>query len=64
MVRDMIDCLMAGWLLSFHGIWIIEDKADQIIIMISAAMIFYILLLFAREVHEWIEKYSTKNTGR
>lgn len=64
MVRDMIDCLMAGCLLSFNDIWIIEDRADQIIIAISTAMIFYILLLFAREVQEWIEKYLTKNTGR
>lgn len=67
MFRDMLDCLLIGSLVSFRDIWIIDDTADQIIIAISIAIVLYILLLFIREVEEWIEKHlreNSKPTGR
>lgn len=67
MFRDMLDCLLIGSLVSFRDIWIIDDTADQIIIAISIAIVLYMILLFIREVEEWIEKHlreSSKPTGR
>lgn len=63
MFRDMIDCLLIGGMVSFRDIWIIEDTADQIIIAISIAIVLYMILLFIREVKEWIRKYLRKNSA-
>lgn len=67
MIRDMIDCLLIGGMVSFKDIWIIEDTADQIVIAIGAAVLIYMGILFFRGITEWIKKYlrkSSKPTGR
>lgn len=63
MIRDMLDCILIGGLVSFRDIWIIDDTADQIIIAISIAIVLYMILLFIREVKEWIKKYLRKSSA-
>ncbi len=50
MIRDIIDSLMAGGLLSFLPIWTIQDAGDQIGITVGAAVLTYCLILrFSKE---------------
>lgn len=52
MKRDIIDCLMAGGLLSFMQIWITDGPEDRIVITIGIAVIIYIFILaFRKEEH-------------
>lgn len=44
MIRDMIDCLMAGGLLSFLPIWK-SDTTQQIVIALGLAVLCYIVML-------------------
>lgn len=55
MIRDIIDSLMAGGLLSFYPIWQIDTIMEQIVITIGLAILIYITILFFRkeESHEY-----------
>lgn len=44
MIRDMIDCLMAGGLLSFLPVWEV-DMTQQIVIALGLAVLCYIVML-------------------
>lgn len=50
MIRDMIDCMMAGGLLSFLPIWTRMTALEQLTVAAGLAALCYILiLLFRRE---------------
>lgn len=61
MIRDMLDCLLIGGMVSFGDIWIIEDTADQIVIAIGAAVLIYMGILFFRGIMEWTKKHLKEN---
>lgn len=62
MIRDMLDCLLIGGMVSFQDIWIIEETADQIVIAIGAAVLIYMGILFFRGITEWIMKHLRENS--
>lgn len=50
MVRDMLDCLMAGGLLSFLPIWTSMTVPEQLTVAAGlAALCYIVILLFRRE---------------
>lgn len=50
MIRDMIDCLMAGGLLSFAPFWIRMTVPEQLTVAAGlTALCYIVILLFRRE---------------
>lgn len=49
MTRDLIDCLMAGSLLSFLPIWQTTNRIEQIATVLGLSTLLYILFLFVKK---------------
>lgn len=58
MIRDMIDCLMAGGLLSFLPIWTRMTVPEQLTVTSGLAALCYILILLFRKEKTNEEKNS------
>lgn len=56
MIRDMIDCILTGGILSFAPFWIRMTVPEQLTVAAGLTVICYIVLLGIRELLQILQK--------